>query len=263
MMISLDKKRVNFLMLVILAMLILFLDYSFYQDYNSEGISIANWNLQVFGQAKAENMDLMNLYADKINNYDIVFIQEIRDSSGQVFLQLCSMLQNYSCISSSRAGRSSYKEQYGVIYRDWINITSFKDFNPDSQDRWERPPIKVSFDILGYELIVYNFHAKPDDVAQELSYLEEIIQPEGNVIVLGDLNADCFYYDNRKQTEFDDLVWVIGDSQDTTSSVLYCAYGPIILNNDAYKEYKRSGADSRGITKEVSDHYLVWVELEV
>lgn len=231
-------------------------------NHNSSTIKIANWNLQIFGKSKASNPELMKFYVSTIDDYDIVFIQEIRDSEGESFTSLCSMLPDYDCKISSRAGRSSSKEQYGVIYKEGINIKKFEDYNPDSQDRWERPPIEVTFEINGYELTAYNIHIKPDDVRAELTFLEEIVSTEGNRMVLGDLNADCSYYDPSKK-EFDDWKWIIGDEEDTTSSATDCAYDRIILNSDAYQEYVSYGVFREGITKEVSDHYLVWVELRV
>lgn len=224
-------------------------------------MKIANWNLQIFGQEKSSNPELMQIYTEKINNYDIIFVQEIRDSSGSAFSKLCSQLQNYSCLSSSRAGSSDSKEQYGVIYKKGINVTEFKDFNPDS--RWERPPIKILFDITGYSVSVYNIHTKPENVQEELFNLENVVENFGNVIVLGDLNADCSYYNNEKQNEFDSWNWIIKDSDDTTTAKSSCAYDRIILNSDAEKEFKNYGIDKNKITTEVSDHYLVWLEMKL
>ena len=89
-------------------------------DQNQETLRIANWNLQIFGKEKASNNELLNFYADKISRNDIIFIQEIRDISGTAFPKLCSALIEYSCINSSRAGRSSSKEQVGIIYKKGI-----------------------------------------------------------------------------------------------------------------------------------------------
>ncbi|MFH1801388.1 MAG: endonuclease/exonuclease/phosphatase family protein [archaeon] len=257
------KRTLNNLIKLLAFLIILTGGYITYDNYSGDSVKIANWNLQIFGTTKASDLELMNFYADKIDNYDIIFIQEIRDSSETAFTELCSMLEDYSCFSSSRAGRSSSKEQYGVIYKNGINILSFADYNPDKQDRWERPPIKVIFNITGYELAVYNIHTKPDDVQKELYYLENLMEDEENVILLGDLNADCSYYDAEKQTEFDSWNWVIADDEDTTSSSTHCAYDKILLNSDAVQEFKLAGIDSTGITKEISDHYLVWVEMKI
>lgn len=256
-------KTINKLVASVFLILLSLGGYVLY-DYNSgETIKIANWNLQIFGQTKASSSELMNFYASVIDNYDIIFVQEIRDKSETAFPGLCAMLQNYSCASSSRAGRTASKEQYGIIYKNTINLTNLYDYNPDEQDRWERPPVRADFNTGGYQLTIYNIHTKPEDVKKELEYLEDIAITTGNVIILGDLNADCAYYNNEKESEFDSWNWIISDSDDTTSSSTNCAYDRILLNSDAYEDYKRNGIYKNQITPKLSDHYLVWVELEI
>lgn len=228
-------------------------------------IKIANWNLEDFGDAKASNTGLMNMYSSIIRDYDIIFIQEIRDPEQTAFPKLCALLPDYDCKLSSLAGRTSVKEQYGVIYDKNIKIKSFIDYNPNSQDRWERPPIQVTFDIDGYKLIVYNIHIKAGDAPLEIDYLEDVVQKEGNVMVLGDLNADCSYYSRLDEDDFHlaSWNWVINDFEDTTVSSEYdCAYDRILLNDNLYAEYQDDGIHTTGITEEMSDHYLVWVEIE-
>lgn len=224
-------------------------------------IKIANWNLQIFGNTKASNDELMNSYASVIDDYDIIFIQEIRNKDQTAFPKLCALLPDYDCGVSSRAGRTSSKEQYGIIYKKGIEI-SMRDFNPDASDRWERPPVEVTFDIEGYELIAYNIHIKPDDAPEEIDYLEDVVETSGNVVVLGDLNADCSYYNPSTETDFDSWEWIIKDSEDTTVSSTHCAYDRILLNDNANAEYSSDGIYTE-VTSEQSDHYLVWVELEV
>lgn len=80
-------------------------------------------------------------------------------------------------------------------------------------------------------------------------------------MVLGDLNLDCSY-DDGMNGDFEDWNYLIGDDEDTTSSSTDCAYDRIIINEDAYNEYGSDGIYTTGITDDVSDHYLVWVEIE-
>jgi endonuclease/exonuclease/phosphatase family metal-dependent hydrolase len=257
-------KTLDLLIKIVFFIVIFTGGYTVYDTYyEADTVKIANWNLQIFGQSKASNINLMQTYISIIEKYDIVFVQEIRDKSETAFSQLCLMLQNYSCVTSSRAGRTNNKEQYGVIYKNEIGIISFEDFNPDKKDRWERPPIKIKFNISNYELIVYNIHTKPEDVKRELNYLENVVSNSGNVLILGDLNADCSYYNNEKQIEFNSWNWEIKDYEDTTVGNSNCAYDRIILNNDAKQEYKSDGIYKKQITNDVSDHYLVWVELKI
>jgi hypothetical protein len=224
--------------------------------------TVANWNLQIFGDTKASNLELMELYVEKINQFDIFFIQEIRDDDSDSFDALCEMLSNYSCEISSRAGRSTSKEQYGIFYKDWINITEIYDYNPDSENRWERPPIAAKFRLENYSITMINIHTKPDDVPNEMSNLFDVAKDyEGNILILGDLNADCKYFNIENSDAFKEWHWTIGDDEDTTVADTDCAYDRIILNDYAYFEFKKSHIDTENIVDGVSDHYLVWAEM--
>lgn len=225
--------------------------------------TIANWNVQILGDSKESNSALMDFYADTMDEYDIVFVQEIRDADASSFHSLCSRMPEYSCNISSRAGRSSSKEQVGIIYRSNITLVSLQDFNPDALDRWERPPIKATFDIEGYTLHAYNIHTKPDDVPAEMGGLESVVVDSGNVIILGDLNADCSYYPASSHTHFLAWNWIIQDDADTTVGATDCAYDRIIMNADAYSEFADYGIFTQGINSSVSDHYLVWARIAV
>ena len=97
---------------------------------------------------------------------------------------------------------------------------------------------------------MYNIHVKPNDVQQELSNLEEAIEDDGNIVVIGDLNADCRYYDAEEEKEFDSWHWMILDYVDTTMSNSDCAYDRILLNDDMRKEFviAREYGIEKGIT---------------
>ena len=93
-------------------------------------------------------------------------------------------------------------------------------------------------------------------------YLEEVIEDERNTLIIGDLNADCSYYDNAIETEFDDWSWLIQDHHDTTAGRSDCAYDRILLDADAFADIVAGGIIGEGITKAVSDHYLIWTQLK-
>jgi deoxyribonuclease-1-like protein len=237
---------------------------SFIPDDNNT-LTIMNWNIQVFGVAKWNKTGVKEKILEIIPKADIIFIQEIRDKSGEAFKELCSQLnESFKCNISSRAGRSSSKEQYGIIYKEDINITSFIDYNPDSMDRWERPPIEVSFLINNYEFRATNIHIKPENATIELKELEMnyyLSSWAGNRVWLGDFNADCSYYDENNKTVFLNEYWVIQDYDDTTATNSNCAYDRIIINKDTQQEYLRYGI-YKNITTEISDHYPVWIEIK-
>ncbi len=225
--------------------------------------TVANWNLQIFGTKKAANAILMDTYARILGQYDVVFVQEIRDDSGTAFRDLCARISTHRCENSSRAGRTNSKEQIGIIYRKNISLVEMHDFNPDAADRWERPPIEAVFDFDGYRLRVYNIHTDPDSVPAELTALEQVVNSSGNVAALGDFNADCSYYPRANRTQFRNWTWVIPDGTDTTVRATNCTYDRIFLNADAARELAGYGVYRTGINTTLSDHYLVWMNLSI
>jgi hypothetical protein len=242
---------------------------------SNKSITIAAWNLQAFGESKAKNSSLLIGYSSIIKKYDIVFVQEIRDENGSAFANLCSLLSEYDCITSSRAGRTSIKEEYGVIVKkDKVSIVQFIDFNPDPLNRWERPPLLV--EIKGSHsnssiVWIYVLHAKPSDAANEVKKLEELVRSNNynglswnlsNLIILGDLNADCSFFDTNNKTVFLDWKWIIKDDEDTTTGKSNCAYDRILMNEPAYSKYLGYGID-KNVTIEMSDHYLIWVNYSI
>lgn len=231
-------------------------------------IRIANWNIQIFGDKKASNTEVMAEIRGKIIKHDLIFIQEIRDVDGSAFRKLCDGLPGYKCNITSRAGRSSSKEQYGIIYNSNVNIKSIVDYNPDPKDRWERPPVLVYIQADNYEFAIFNIHVKPDQVSQELFELEldpTLIEFEATnypYMIIGDLNADCSYYNPLLETRLEeDLIWLLGDNEDTTVSSTDCAYDRIIVSTELSGTVVAHGLD-RDIKKEESDHYLIWVTLD-
>ena len=94
-----------------------------------------------------------------------------------------------------------------------------------------------------------------------MNALEDLVEDKGNVIIIGDLNLDC-NYDDGMNGDFEDWNYLINDGEDTTVSSTDCAYDRIILNSELDKMLVNYGID-KSITKEESDHYLVWVEFEL
>lgn len=223
-------------------------------------VKLLSWNLQAYGNTKANNPTLMEIYTTTMKQFDIIIVQEIRNAGGTAWYTLCSQMSDYNCIISSRAGRTTVKEQYGILYKKGIDITAIHDFNPDESDRWERPPYEVKFEWANYSLTLYTLHAKPEDVRNELVALQNLIEDKGNIVIMGDLNADCDYFNNILDPVFANWTWAIKDNVDTTTSMTNCAYDRIIYNSDAAGEYVDSGVWTYNITNQASDHYPVWVE---
>ncbi|MFH1248590.1 MAG: endonuclease/exonuclease/phosphatase family protein [archaeon] len=222
---------------------------------------IASWQIYPFDDQKSYDNSVMDAYASIIGNYDIFFLQGI--TSSNAFSRLCGMLPKYNCISSTLSGEP--ESGYGVIYKKGnLSIASISDYNPDSLSRWKHPPLEVLFEIEDYYFRLYSIEADQSNVEEELSNLEGAVEDNGNMIIIGDLNADCGYY-NPSSGKFGDWYWIIGDNSDTTVSSSDCAYDRIILNSELYGEFAPyelgTGVYRGGITSELSDHYIVWIEI--
>jgi exonuclease III len=122
-------------------------------------------------------------------------------------------------------------------------------------------------------------HTKPDNNKKELEALEKYYRSIQNldsdqkdVILLGDLNADCTYMPKNdvialKKSKY---TWVIDDDADTTiRNSTDCAYDRIIFTKATKEDYTGKYEvyqfdKEQGMTKQtalkVSDHYPVWAE---
>jgi endonuclease/exonuclease/phosphatase family metal-dependent hydrolase len=265
-------------------------DASYSQDTNknsSERARIANWNMQVFGVKKAKDDGLMRDYAEIIRGYDIFFIQEIRDKSGRAFEKLSDMLTNYNSRVSSRAGKTSSKEQIGLLWRKDKNIflRKLEDYNTfgNWSNEFERAPVRADFVFSNhyensgsYTLSVFSCHTDPDHTRKEMNNLETIVDSyqsfssnSGNTVLIGDLNADGNFYNPKKEKYFkktgnneSNWHWLIGDNADTTSKTSTSnAYDRIIVNSNAFREVLSFGVYTNGITAKHSDHYVVYFEI--
>jgi hypothetical protein len=247
---NINKSLILFFIIILSALAFSFIDYS-----PKNPVSIACWNLNVFGDKKAGNETLMQEYYNIISQFDIVFLEELRDLDGSALVKLCELFNNtYNCINSSRAGSSDYKEQYYLLYGKEFQLLEFTDYNLLNISGFERAPIKAVFTYNNINFTVFCIHTKPDDTKSEISNLEALIFNEGNAVILGDLNADCSYY--KKGNDFINWHWTI--NEDTTVSSSDCTYDNIIINKEFYNYFIQSEVYSVNITKELSDHYLIY-----
>lgn len=221
----------------------------------SEGntIKIASWNLQRFGEEKAGNHSLMDYYSNVIRGYDIVILQELTDSSGDSFRKLCALLPDYTCAVSARLGNSSYKEQYGLLYKN-----AKLEATVPGAGAYVRPPYTYRFSSGKWSFYLTTIHTDPDNVKSELGALEKDMASfdSADHIVMGDLNADCAYY-RAPHSDFTGWMWAIPDDEDTTVKASNCAYDRIIINKGAENNYVSYGI-MRNVSSEQSDHYLVY-----
>ena len=88
---------------------------------------------------------------------------------------------------------------------------------------------------------------------------------------MGDLNADCDYFNDNSQSPLrsSDYLWIINNSIDTTTKSTVCTYDRIILTSPAKDDFTGNSGVFRfdeaynltyDMTVAVSDHYPVYAE---
>jgi hypothetical protein len=113
---------------------------------------------------------------------------------------------------------------------------------------------------------------------QEINDLPKVVddaksryQEEGDFIVVGDLNADCSYFNENSQSPLksSDYYWIINNSVDTTTKSTDCTYDRIIITTPAITDYTGNSGVFRfdsaynlnyDSTIAISDHYPVYTE---
>lgn len=245
---------------------------------DQQTLDILSFNIQIFGRAKASKPEVMDIIVDIIDDYDLISIQEMRDSSGDSARILYSMMpEYYEMWLSPREGRSNSKEQVIILYDtrelDFIESTNY----PDPQDIFERSPYTIYFrtDNGEFDFNFTSVHLAPGDVDAELLGLVSVInslqQKDKDIILVGDFNADGRYFDEDEIFDYfndQEYEWVITNEFDTTVAPSDNTYDRIIINQELVQfvnEYGTIVFDDlvNGFeVKEVSDHYPVYMKLD-
>lgn len=249
---------------------------------SSTAFSVASFNIQVFGPTKASKFEVMEVLGKTISKFDIVAIQEIRDASGQAIEHLEIFADNsgidYEHVEGPRLGRTQSKEQYSYMYRtDTMSIESSYTFDDSVGDYFHREPLIAKVRAHGQmDFILITIHVDPDEATDEINYLFDVVEdakahyPDvDEVVLLGDLNADCSYFNEESvcSLKTDDFDWLIGNDADTNLASSECTYDRVIINSAMSKFYQGQAGvykfdDEFSLTHDaaiaVSDHYPVY-----
>ncbi len=248
----------------------------------SDSITIATFNIQVFGESKIAKPQVVDVLAKVVRRFDIVAVQEVRAKSDSVIPQFLSAINadgsRYKFVIGPRLGRTVSKEQYTFIYdstRIEIDPSSVGT-SPNPGDRLHRPPMHARFRVRanppesGFSFWLVDTHTDPDEVALEVNALAEVFQEmkalrpdEDDVILLGDLNAGPPQFGKIKQIP--GIGWAV--SGVTTNTRRSKTYDNLIFDQRTTTEYTGKWGvldlqDTFGLSidkaLEVSDHNPVW-----
>lgn len=258
------------------------------------GIKIGAFNIQVFGTKKMSDESVVNILVDIVSRYDILLIQEIRDASGEAIQKLLEEVNakyaydQFDMELSPRLGRTSSKEQYAFLFRKKSGLTVVRAYvYDDRNDIFQREPYVVLFHSTTTtvdKFALIGIHVSPSDAVEEIQALEAVFENttshlnEENVMVLGDLNADCSYVPKKDWVNIPmktdpAYTWWIDDDADTTVGNSDCAYDRFISTGDKFKDGVMNGSViifkyddffnlNQTFALQVSDHYPIEFVLE-
>jgi endonuclease/exonuclease/phosphatase family metal-dependent hydrolase len=257
----------------------------------AEPLKVCSFNVQIFGQNKAKNPEVMKILGKIFSRYDLCLIQEIRDTNdasiNALLKQINGKSDNYRMILSDRLGRSNSKEQYGFFYnKNKINVTDSFHFDDESKgDLFEREPFIVRFKAPSApvkDFFIAGIHTNPSAAKEEVGHLVEAYDDAvkrfkiNDGIIMGDFNAACSYFAKkywkenalRQDSRFS---WLIGDDINTTVGKADCAYDRVVVGGDKLKEHTKKAqtwyydADHKidlDMARLVSDHYPIEFKIE-
>ncbi len=259
-------------------------------EQESSSITIAAFNIQVFGRSKRQKDDVMNVLVNITREFDVVLIQEIRDSSEETipyFLNEINEIEGskYAFVRSDRLGRTTSKEAYAYLYNtETVDFIEGSDYvYNDVDDVFEREPYIASFRSGNFDFTLVGIHTKPDDARLEIGNLTHVVSfalsenpVEEDIIVMGDFNADGRYFNENDLSNLfktSKYYWVITNDMDTMTKTDY-TYDRIVLMNATYSyEYIEEssavfyfdteyGINNATLVESVSDHYPIYAEFK-
>jgi deoxyribonuclease-1-like protein len=247
-----------------------------------ETVTVASFNIQVFGTSKASDERVMDVLAKVVQRFDVVAIQEIRSKDQSLMDDFLRRINagggHYRYVIGPRLGRTTSKEQYAFIYNaatiELIAGSVYTVNDPD--DRLHREPLVARFRVRGppaaeaFTFSLVNIHTDPDETDDELNALADVFRAvqnngsgEDDVILLGDLNEGPWKY--GRLGELPNIRWAISDRKTNTRQTK--SYDNLLFDGSATKEYTGHSGVLNLMTEfqlslddalKVSDHMPVW-----
>lgn len=265
------------------------------QTLGGDMIRIASFNIQVFGEQKVSNPDVVRILAEIVRHFDIIAVQEIRDEQQSLLPRFVEAVNapglRFDHMIGPRLGRTTSKEQYAYIFNtDTIEIDRRAAYTvADPDDLLHREPLVASFRCrraepdLAFTFTLINIHTDPtpQTLREELTILDNVFQSvrshprgEDDVILLGDFNAN--YQHMGDLNRMPNLVFAVTNSSAgkllATNITGKAQYDNLVFDRAATQEFLgRSGVFdflreynlSQAQAKLVSDHLPVWAEFSV
>ncbi len=187
----------------------------------AEDLVLASWNIRILSNKSRSDSELTSI-ASIINRYDIIAIQEVRDTI--VLDRLRERLPaNWDYIASKPVGRG-VKELYAFFYRtDRVTPITAVMTLEDPDDHFIREPAIASFSTSSFDFTLVTIHViyghSVAERREEVSLLDDVLTlvdgengAEEDVILLGDFNMDA----DDESWQIQGYIPVISPTQMTT-----------------------------------------------
>lgn len=254
----------------------------------ADTVIVGSFNVQHLGETKMKSPEIMSAFAQIIQQYDVIALQEINDQSGVAVRQLMQYVnQNgsrYAVAISDSVGRGvpgkgGYYEQYAFVY-DTSRIEGGQQhcyLVTDPTDQLHREPYVGRFQTRTsnpFTFTLVNIHTDPDEIKTELDVLATVLtnvrafeyqQAQiDDVMLLGDLNAAP-----GKLLGLERIQGTVSVINIPTNTRRDKVYDNIILDRGLTSEFTgRAGTIDLqtvfGIGEEqalkISDHMPIWAE---
>lgn len=249
-----------------------------------KNVKIAALNIRAFGHSKLNKTKVMNHLIKVVSSFDLILLQELRGKDNHVINTFLKKLNKkthgyFRSVSSPPLGPNSYTEQYAYVYDSRIINVEKSWVYEDSIDSFDREPFIAQITAPGgHSFSAIGLHTSPLRARKEikaLNLVERTVVAKSkneNIIILGDLNADCAYYNDKAYSlqifAREAHIW-IENHQDTTVSASHCAYDRIIslgpisqaISSPSIYNYEKELSVSTEQAQEISDHYPVSISL--
>ncbi|KAL8561880.1 hypothetical protein ACOMHN_046670 [Nucella lapillus] len=259
-------------------------------------LRVASFNIRIMGVKKIKQKDVTHILLQIISRYDLVLIQEVRDSSQTAIDRLVEQLNTlesddpFACQESERLGRTNSKEQYVFLYRprllQVVDTYQYDDGVDDGTDVFQREPFAVRFTSPNTEVKdfgVIAIHTDPDDAVREIGALNRVYDVTKqhwnleDILIAGDLNADEGYVNQDDWSKIKlrtdrRFKWLIDDETDTTVGNTDRAYDRFVAVGKKLNKGIIAGSAqcyrfdedlklSKDDAEQVSDHYPIELQL--
>ena len=255
-------------------------------------IRIASFNIQDFGDTKANRPEVMATLAEIIRRFHVVALQEISTKNTyhmpNFIRGVNSSGRKYDFVISDRAGNSNQKEQFAYVFdTEAVEIDRQSVYSVGDPDNLlSREPHVATFRTRvapaeAFTFILINVHTDPspeslpgelDALAEAYRVVRRASRDEDDVIMVGDFNADDSHLGRLGQIP--DIAPLLGRQRFTSNTRENRLLDNLVIHKPSTMEFAgNSGVfnfrTGLGIelpldqVETVSDHYPVWADFSV